>query len=201
MFYLDSDELLPEVEGRALSRALQSGRLSCGAYRVGCRNLDLSGPKPYVFYTHHRVRLVRAGRNPWSREQIVHEAFPRGRYPRLGVSIDHQFLIDGAARSRKEHRYALLWAIQHAAQRIPTPPRLAWLAHLGRDLLGRGALLRGGLQAVRSAALVAEYARLKHRYLREVHRGAYAELVGLYRRDELLELFRRVWEETSAEVS
>lgn len=192
MFFLDSDEVLPMPDRNNLRRLVHDDTLTAQAYRVACRNLDLTGPKPYVFYTHHRVRLFRASTCPWRRAQIVHEAFPKGRYPRLDVAIDHRFLVNDDARSRKEHRYALLWAIQHAGQRTTRPPTVAWLLHAARDLLARGALFRGGLQAVRAANLLAEYARLKYQYLREVEAGGHPELLDLYRRGALVELFQHL---------
>jgi glycosyltransferase involved in cell wall biosynthesis len=187
-FALDSDERLPPDEAARLARLVRTGSLTGTGYRVGCRDLDLTGPRPYVFRLHHRVRLSRVATNPWSPRQLVHEAFPKGRYPRLDVTIEHHFLVDDAARAQKEHRYALLWALQHAGAARARPPSVAWLAHLTRDLLGRGALLRGGLTALRSARLLAGYSRLKYLYLAEVQAGRYAELVELYRRGALVEL-------------
>jgi glycosyltransferase involved in cell wall biosynthesis len=192
-FFLDSDEFLADSEAATLSHLVRRCALEKPVYRVAVRNLDMTDPVPSVFYTHHRVRLFRRPTNPWSPAQIVHESFPRGRYPRLKVAVEHRFLCgDMSTRLRKDKRYALLWAIQHAGARKPYPPPVAWLSQVWRDLILRGAVFRGGLRAVRIACRLAEYSWHKCQYMREVAAGGHSDLVALYRGGELGELCRRV---------
>ena len=188
---LDSDEQLPDAEGDRLLSLLPG--LDGRAYRLSCRNWSHLPPRPYLFSTFGRVRLFRLEAAPWQPSQIVHEAFPRGRYPLLPVSFDHRFLEDEPQRERKQHVYALLWALQHVdTKRRVAPPWLAFAAQVVRELLSRGAVWRGGWRAVQAAVMLSRYSGLKSQYLTACRHGAYPELVAAWRAGDLPCLFAGV---------
>ena len=175
VFFLDSDEYLPEDQGERLAALLPG--LAPGVYQVVRRNRDLTRDPAYVFHQERRVRLFPPEAARYTPGQLVHEAFPRGRYPALEIAIEHDFVRQEEDRSRKQLTYAVLWAVQHlghTAGRWPALSRLA--AHL-KDAVLRGALLRGGLHAWRTSWMLSRYALFKHQLLRRLERGEFAELV------------------------
>lgn len=193
-FFLDADERLGDGSREVLHRWKQS-RPDAAAYFVRLRDwaTPRDGGERFVYRAHRRNRLLRRDVARWSPRMIVHEAMPvRARQP-LGVVIEHEFAIDWSFRAEKDYRYALLWAIQsHAERRRPKPRALQRIAHLGRDLVVKGALWRGGTDAVELAWVVSRQHALKYELLREVQRGEHAELVRAYEEGRLGELFERV---------
>jgi (heptosyl)LPS beta-1,4-glucosyltransferase len=124
---------------------------------------------------------------------IIHEALPRGRRVQTAVVIEHHFASDLKERSAKDDSYALLWAIRAFHQR--RRPKPAWLeraAHLVGDLLVRGAVFRGGLDAIRLSWVVSRYHAQKQVCLRNIQAGKHAALVADFQSGDLLNLFQRM---------
>ncbi len=191
--FLDSDEAFAgDVSRASLDAALATAPVAQG-YRFSRRNWVTRYGTRWLLSTDHRVRLFRLGVAPWAPAQIVHEAFPQGPWPRLGVTIDHAF-VNGPLdeRRRKQHLYALLWAVQNAdGTRRAAPPALAFAWQAFRELTFRGGLLRGGLAAFPVASALAEYSELKHRELARCRAGAHDDLLAAYREGRFDDLFRR----------
>src|SRR5262249_37384951 len=168
LFYLDSDEyLLEEAVDRIRSWALSGPQSS--VYLVKRRNhVDLDGHR-FVFHTDTRARLIRRDAANWTASMIVHESLPRRDKQRGKNIVEHFFASSIADRLAKDEQYALLWAIRARATGKPQKP--IWLeraAHFVSDLLFRGALFRGGVDAVRLASAVSRYHARKYKYLREL---------------------------------
>ncbi len=190
VFFLDSDESLIETSGDVIRRVTTEAPFRQAAFRVFLHNEVVLEKASFRLSTDKRVRLFRAALEPWSERQIVHEAFPRARYPAVAIEVSHQFVTDLNARDEKQHLYALLWAIQHAdSPRRVTPPRLAEMAQWLRDGLVRGAVFRGGWAAVDVVRHLSQYSMLKHHYLGLIRGGALSNLLALYQRNELETLF------------
>ncbi|MFZ5444889.1 MAG: glycosyltransferase family 2 protein [Myxococcota bacterium] len=162
-FYLDSDEWLPPEEVTRLRAAMD--RLPPGGWKVRRLNFVDTPARKYLWCVDERVRLFSPDAARWTASQLVHEAFPPGRYGQLDVSVHHDFVVSEGARLEKELLYAILWAAQNAGRRSGSPPRLAATLHFVRDVLVRGAMFRGGLHAVRLARELSAYALWKHRLL------------------------------------
>ena len=94
-------------------------------------------------------------------------------------------------RAWKNDRYALLWAVRFAAER--RRPKVAWLQrafHVVRDCLLKGALFRGGLDALRIAWAVSSYHAAKYAYLAAVRSGDHVELLDAFQGEQYEQLFR-----------
>jgi len=191
LFYLDSDEYLLEPAIQEL-RAWRESRPSAPVYRVRRRNwADFSGRR-FLYRTDTRARLVRYDAAAWTRQMIVHEALPRGRHPRTRVVVEHRFASSLDERLAKDDRYALLWAIRAFNEgRRPKPYWLERCAHVVRDLVAKGALFRGGLDAIRLSWVVSRYHAQKQRYLRRVRAGEYGRLVADFKAGEFASLFSK----------
>lgn len=194
VFFLDSDEHLEPAALQAL-RTWRDSQPQAPAYLLPRRDwVELEGCR-FRYRTEWRARLVRRDVAAWRPEMIVHEALPRMKAVRVRAPIEHRFATSVDGRSRKEERYALLWAVRaHAEGRRLKPAFLQRPAHLVRDCLLHGALWRGGAAAVRLAWVVAGYHSAKYRYLRELRQGRYPELVQAFQERRYGELFERVRE-------
>ena len=175
VFFLDSDEYLLPSEAAKLSSLMPTLDGSRG-FRVRRRNHDLSGRVPYVLYEDWRVRLFGPSVADWQPKQIVHEAFPRGSYKKIGVTIEHDFVVDRSVRINKQQLYGLLWAVQRVDERRSVSPVLARLVSFFRDAVFRGAMFRGGGDALRTSWMLSLYAREKYVMLARMSRGEFPEL-------------------------
>lgn len=193
VLFLDSDEHLEPASIARLRAWRESGPRE-PLYRLPRRDwAELEGGRRFRYRTEWRARLVRRDMAVWRPEMIVHEALPRMRAPRLQAPIEHRFASSVERRSQKEERYALLWALRaHAEGRRMKSPLLQRPAHLVRDGVLHGALLRGGLDALRLSWAVAGYHSAKYRYLRALRDGQHPQLVQLYQQGRYGEVFERV---------
>lgn len=193
-FFLDSDEELKAPAVETLRRFAESLRSPELARKVNRRNWVHAPRGSYLYSVDHRVRLFPVEAAAWTDGQIVHEAFPPGDYPRLALDIEHHFWEREDVRAAKVHRYALLWAVQAAAEGRHRLKEAAvqrpW--NTMRELLVRGALFRGGAHAARVAWLLADYHGLKYAYLARVLAGEFAELRAAYEAKRFAELFTLV---------
>ncbi len=191
LFYLDSDEYLLEPGLKQVRGWRESGP-TAPVYRVKRRNwAELSGRR-FLYRTDSRARLVRYDAATWTPEMIVHEALPRRRHSRAEVTIEHRFASSLEERAAKDERYALLWAIRAFDHgRRPKPSWFEQCVHFSRDLLIKGALFRGGWDAIRLAWVVSRYHAQKQAYLRSVQSGKYDPLVADFRAHEFASLFSR----------
>jgi (heptosyl)LPS beta-1,4-glucosyltransferase len=191
LFYLDSDEYLLQP-GLQHLRAWRESGPTAPVYRVKRRNwADLSGRR-FLYRTDSRARLVRYDAANWTPEMIVHEKLPGGRHLRTPVIIEHRFASSLEERAAKDERYALLWAIRAFNDgRRPKPSWLERCVHFARDLLIKGALFRGGRDAIRLAWVVSRYHAQKQAYLRSVQSGKYDPLVADFRAHEFASLFSK----------
>jgi glycosyltransferase involved in cell wall biosynthesis len=190
LFYLDSDEYLLEPAIEKI-HAWRESNPSAPVYRVKRRNwAELSGRR-FLYRTDTRARLVRHDAAAWTPQMIVHEALPRGQHPLTRVVVEHRFATSLAERLAKDDRYALLWAIRAFNEgRRPKPYWLERCAHLVRDLAVKGALFRGGLDAIRLSWVVSRYHAQKQHYLRSVRAGEYGRLVADFKAGEFARLFK-----------
>lgn len=191
LFFLDSDEWLeaPAVE------ALRRFKASPPAAPLGVlarRDWAVLSGRRFLFRVEHHVRLVRADHACWVRRMIIHEAVPPAPCVRLPIALEHRFAESAEAMHLKVDRYALLWALRAhlEGRRGRKWPELQRAFHLFRELVLKGALLRGGLDAWQLASEVAGYHARKYQVLREVGEGAHARLLAAAREDRLEELFR-----------
>lgn len=188
LFYLDSDEYLLAPGLQQLRDWRESGP-TAPAYRVKRRNWAEFSGRRFLYRTDSRARLVRYDAATWTPEMIVHEALPCGGHSRTEVIIEHRFASSLEERAAKDDRYALLWAIRAFNHgRRPKPSWFEQLVHFGRDLLIKGALFRGGRDAIRLARVVSRYHAQKQAYLRGVQSGKYERLVADFRAHEFASL-------------
>lgn len=194
-FFLDSDEALEPAAVESLRRFAATLPQAARVGRRLARRNWVHGPRgTYLFSVDHRVRLFPLEAGAWTDAQIVHEAFPKARYPRLELALEHHFWEQELVREDKAHRYALLWAVQAAAEQRARPKHAPTqrLYHALRELLGHGALFRGGAHALRVAWTTAHYHGLKHRYLRQALDGGFPALQRAYAEGRFVELFQLV---------
>ncbi len=190
VFFLDSDEWLEDDAVTAL-RAWKASAPGAPHYSLVRRDWARLDGRRFLYRTERHVRLVRADVAAWHRNMIVHEALPGAETVRLPAALEHHFADSVEAMREKVERYALLWAIRYRRDPRPVkPPTLQHLAHFLRETVVKGAALRGGVQALQLADAVAYHHARKYALLREVRRGAHAELVRAYDEDRLADLFR-----------
>jgi (heptosyl)LPS beta-1,4-glucosyltransferase len=194
VFFLDSDEYL-EPEAVEAIRAWKASAPSGPVYKLPRHDWAEVGGRRFRYRTEWRARLVRRDSAVWRPEMIVHEALPRMPSVRVRAPIEHRFATSIEKRTQKEHRYAILWALRaYAEGRRLKPVALQRVAHVVRDGVVHGALLRGGLTALRLAWAVAGYHAAKYAYLRELREGRHAELVRAFSEGRYAELFAQVRE-------
>ncbi len=190
VFFLDSDEwLLPDAVETLL--AWKAAGPTAPYYTLARRDWAELGTGRFLYRTERHVRLVRADHALWSRDMIVHEALPPAPSERVAAALEHVFVTDVDGLRAKADRYALLWALRYAAQgKRAKPPALEKAGHLVREVLIKGAVLRGGWQGLRVAEAVAHHQARKYALLREIRRGGYAELVKALAEGRLQDLYR-----------
>jgi (heptosyl)LPS beta-1,4-glucosyltransferase len=190
LFFLDSDEWL-KPEAVAALQAWKRSLPRAAHYSLVRRDWARLGERPFLYRTERHVRLVRLDAAGWQRRMIVHEALPAAETVRLPVMLEHQFADSVASMRTKVERYALLWAIRFREDSRPAkPPALQHLAHFLRETIVKGSVFRGGLKALGLADAVAYHHARKYTLLREVRRGAHAEMVEAFEEDRLEDLFR-----------
>jgi (heptosyl)LPS beta-1,4-glucosyltransferase len=190
VWFLDSDEWLEPDAVDALRAWKASPTPEPYASLVRRDWAELPGRR-FLFRTERHVRLVRREAAAWDPRMIVHEALPPAPAARLPIALEHRFATDAGAMRTKVDRYALLWAIRFAAEgRRGKPPALQKAAHVAREALLKGALLRGGLDGLRLAEAVAHYHARKYALLAEVKAGGHPALVRAYAEGRLADLYR-----------
>jgi (heptosyl)LPS beta-1,4-glucosyltransferase len=190
LLFLDSDEEL-SVSSVAALRAWWSEGPREVYYALPVRDWALLPEARFLYRVEHHVRLLRADAARWSRSMIVHEALPPGPTVRVNAPVEHRFATSLETRAWKNDRYALLWAVRFAAER--RRPKVAWLQrafHVVRDCLLKGALFRGGLDALRIAWAVSSYHAAKYAYLAAVRSGDHVELLDAFQGEQYEQLFR-----------
>lgn len=189
VIYLDADEWL-EPEAIATLRRWKASRPERRYYSLSVRDWATIDGRRFLFRTQRRRRVVRFDAAEWTPRMIVHESLAPGRAEPLPACVEHAFATSIDGRTEKHERYALLWAIQaHAEHRRPKPASLQRVAHLLRDCLIKGALLRGGADALRLSWAVSAYHASKHRLLEALRRGELSEWVTAYREERYEALF------------
>jgi glycosyltransferase involved in cell wall biosynthesis len=190
--YLDSDERL-DARSIEILRAWKGSQPTARAYRLYIRDWADLPTGRFMYRLERHVRLVRREAALWAPAMIVHEGLSRKDAPLLDAVVEHRFASSIDSRAAKEDRYALLWAVQAASRHHRTKP--AWLQrpmHVLRDCLVKGALFRGGWQAVRLAWAGSRYHARKYRYLTEIRAGQHAEAVRLYADGQYRALFEHL---------
>jgi glycosyltransferase involved in cell wall biosynthesis len=192
LFFLDSDERLspgfaePFAQWRA---SAPKGPL----YTVRLDDWVHLGSHSFRFRRQLRTRFFRTDAATWTPQMIVHERVANLPRQHTRIVVEHRFAEGLSVRTEKDERYALLWAVQAAAQgKRPKPAGLQRAAWLVRDLLLKGALFRGGLDAVRLTWATSAYHQRKHQLLSLLRAGRYPELLEHYRAERYLELFEAV---------
>jgi glycosyltransferase involved in cell wall biosynthesis len=194
LFFLDSDEwLLPDAI--AALRAWKTASPDLPYYALPRHDwAELPGHR-FRFRTEWHVRLVRADHARWEPRMIVHEALPPARTGRVNAAVEHRFATDTRSLRAKVDRYALLWAVRaHAEGRRGKPVALQRVAHFLREALLKGAVFRGGADALALARAVAEHQSRKYALLAQVSRGAHADLVAALRERRLADVYRLLTE-------
>jgi len=190
LFFLDSDEEL-SVSSVAALRGWWTERPDGAYYALPVRDWAILPDARFLYRVEHHVRLVRADAARWNRSMIVHEALPPGPTVRVAAPVEHRFATSLETRARKNERYALLWAVRFAQE--GRRPKAAWMQrafHVVRDCLVKGALFRGGLDALRIAWAVSSYHAAKYAYLAAVRAGAHVELRRAFQDEQYEQLFR-----------
>lgn len=190
LFFLDSDEWLEPPAVEAL-RAWKASSPAAPAYTVIRRDWAELPTGRFLFASDPHVRLARPAHARWTRRMLVHEALSREGAAALDAVVEHRFATSLEGFRAKEERYALLWALQAQAEgRTGKWPALQAPAHALRLGVFKGALLRGGLPALRLAWGFGRYHARKYELLRALRAGAHPELVRALADDRLEMLFR-----------
>lgn len=190
LFFLDSDEWLEAPAVEAL-RAWRASSPAAPAYTVIRRDWAELPTGRFLFASDPHVRLARPDHARWTRRMLVHEALPREGAAPLDAVVEHRFATSLEAFRAKEERYALLWALQAQAEgRRGKWPALQAPAHALRLAVFKGALLRGGIPALRLAWGFGRYHARKYELLRALRAGAHPELARALAEDRLEALFR-----------
>jgi (heptosyl)LPS beta-1,4-glucosyltransferase len=190
VFFLDSDEWL-EPGAVAALRAWKAAPTDAPYASLVRRDWAELPGRRFLFRTERHVRLVRRDAAAWEPRMIVHEALPPAPTVRLPIALEHRFATDAGLMRTKVDRYALLWALRFAAEgRRAKSPALQKVAHVAREALLKGALLRGGLDGLRLAEAVAHYHARKYALLKELKAGAYPDLVRAYAEGRLADVYR-----------
>jgi glycosyltransferase involved in cell wall biosynthesis len=190
LFFLDSDEWLEDEAVRAL-RAWKASSPDAPAYTLVRRDWAELPTGRFLFASDPHVRIARPSHARWTPRMLVHEALPREGAEPLQAVVEHRFATSLESFRAKEERYALLWALQAAAEgRRGKWPPLQAPAHALRLALFKGALLRGGLPALRLAWGFGRYHARKYQLLRALRAGAHPELSRALQAGRLEELFR-----------
>lgn len=192
LFFLDSDEWLEAPAIEAL-RAWKASSPSAPAYALTRRNWAELPTGPFLFASEPHVRIARPAHAGWTPRMLVHEAIPGEGAAPLDAVVEHRFATSVEGFAQKGERYALLWALQANAEgRAGKWPALQAPAHALRLGLFKGAVLRGGIPALRLAWGFGRYHARKYELLRAVRAGAYPELVRALAEDRLEALFRQL---------
>lgn len=189
LVFLDSDETF-NAQSREWLRAFKQGAPAARVYRLPIRDwVDLPSGR-FLYRTERHVRLLHRDAAAWSARMIVHEGISRAGAAFGKAVVEHTFARSVEGRAGKEDRYALLWALRAAAEgRRGKPALLQRPAHVLRDALFKGALFRGGLDALRLAWTVSRYHAQKYRYLARLRAGEFAQLQRLYAEGRYRALF------------
>ncbi|MBE2250328.1 MAG: glycosyltransferase family 2 protein [Myxococcus sp.] len=176
--FIDSDEFITDDDSAKLRAFFRSGLWSAG-HRLRLNEWVTTPRRRFLFRTGYRTRLFRVDAARYEDWMLIHER-PRveGARP-VSIAIEHDYLTENASRSVKARRYALLWAIVHR-QRSAKPEAVQLVSHLVRNLLVKGALWRGGPDAVVPALVEARYHAEKQRALRQVQAGLHDEKVRAF---------------------
>lgn len=194
VMYLDSDEYLlpPAVEEVKKWRGiLPRGKV----YSVKRRDWAHLHGHSFVYRTERRARIIRRDAATWTPSMIVHEALPRVDHHKTDICVEHLFASSIEERLAKDERYALLWAIRAGPERKSR--KSVWLqrpAHTASDLLLRGALFRGGVDAIRLAWAVSRYHARKYVHLRNLGSERYRSLVAAFSESQFDRLFEEISE-------
>jgi len=189
VFFLDSDEVLSPDAVAAFQR-WRASKPTLPHYAFIRHDWAHLPTGSFVFRSEWQTRLVRYDAAVWRPEMIVHEALPPAERGKLTPIIEHRFLTSVDILVEKQDWYALLWGIQaHAEGKRAGSLFLKRPAHVFRNCVAKGGLLRGGLESVRVAWAVSRYHAFKHDYLRRISAGEFPEFVAAYREKRWLDLF------------
>ena len=198
ILFLDSDERFAPGSLEVL-RAWRQSEPTSDIYRLPRHDwVEVEGRR-FRYRTESRRRIFRTALARWDAAMIVHESVPGPRGVQLPAAVDHRFATDLSFRAAKNDRYALLWALQAAAEgRSVKPPGPQRVAHFVKDSFLKGALFRGGLVGARVAWQVSRYHARKYELLRAVQQGHFDALLALYRSGQYRELFLKVADQLPA---
>lgn len=192
LFFLDSDEWLEPAAIQAL-RDWKASAPTAPAYVMTRRNWAELPTGRFLFSTEPHVRLARPAHAGWTPRMLVHEAIPGEGAAPLDAVVEHRFATSVEGFAQKADRYALLWALQADAEGRPGKwPALQAPAHAVRFAIFKGAVLRGGLPALRLAWGFGRYHARKYELLRALRAGAHPELTRALAEDRLEALFRQL---------
>lgn len=190
LFFLDSDEHLAAGAAEAFARWRSSGP-NIPHYRLLRRDFAELQGRRFLFRTERHVRLVRQDAATWTAEMLVHEALPRRETGFMEAMIEHRFADSIPDLVQKQERYAFLWAVRaHCEGRRPKGILFRRTGHVLRDCVLKGALFRGGFDALRLAWGVSRYHVRKFEYLAEIERGSHQGEVRAFREGRFADLFR-----------
>lgn len=176
--FIDSDEYLEPQASSALRQVAMEG-LAGDGFRLQLNDWVTTPTRRFRFRTGYRTRLFRLEVARYEPRMLVHESPRIVGAQRLPIAIEHDYFEPGSVRPEKVFRYGLLWAVVNHARR-PKPAWLQYVSHLARNLVVKGALWRGGLDAFAPARLEARYHAEKHRALARLQAGAYGEVLAAF---------------------
>jgi (heptosyl)LPS beta-1,4-glucosyltransferase len=188
--FIDSDEYLDPAASSALRRLAQAG-LTGNGWRLQLNDWVTTPTRRFRFRTGYRTRLFRLEVARYEPRMLVNESPRIAGAQRLPIAIEHDYFEPGSVRPEKVFRYGLLWALVNQTRR-PKPAWLQYVSHLARNLVVKGALWRGGVDAVEPARLEARYHAEKHRALARLQAGAYGEVVAAFERGAFREVLAQV---------
>lgn len=197
LFFLDSDEWLPEASVAAL-RGVRVWAEWPEAVALRRRDWVTAGQRRFVLRSEWRKRWVLTSKASWTEAQFVHESLPGPlQTRRLDAFIEHAFLPSLESRASRNDRYGLLWALrEQAAQGGPVPvpwtkrPWMQQWAHFLRNAVLKGAALRGGRAGLAASWLVARYHADKYRWLERLAAGEEPEMQAAVARGDYEAVFR-----------
>jgi len=190
IFFLDADEWLspgaPEVFAR-----FRASHPTLPQYKVRRRDwVEIHGRKRFSLRTETRVRIIRRDCATWTPSMIVHESMPRRVSQKIDLTVEHLFSTSIEKTLGKMNQYAFLWAVCAAAHQQRARFTLGRRPlHFVRNAFLKGALWRGGMDAIRMSWVVARYHAEKYRYLRASRDPLFQDAVSAYKAGDYPRVF------------
>ena len=191
VFFLDADEWLNE-ESLARVLAWKKTQATLPYYTLQRRDWAELPAGRFMYRKETRKRLVRWDHARWTPDMILHDALPKDDAQKIpGAFIEHHFADSVRGLEEKQELYSLLYAVRLAAMGKRSKSTFGIRsAHVLRDAVVKGALFRGGIDALRLAWAVSKTHARKYEILREIEAGRHSDLLGLFRDERYDALFK-----------